>query len=104
MEHTESKNDDLLAQFLTPGSSRYPLWIALLHGAFAALLCVFLGLLWMTGGNFHIFVLIGIEVCLWASVQWFLYELQKAPLPASEQPNSINAINATENMESKKDQ
>lgn len=34
----------------------------------------------------------------------FLYELQKAPLPASEQPNSINATNTTENVESKKDQ
>lgn len=70
MEQTESKNDDLLAQVLTPGSSRYPLWIALLNVAFAALFCVFLGLLWVTGGNFHIFVLIGIEGCLWGSVQW----------------------------------
>lgn len=72
MEVTEPRNDDIFTQLLTPGSSRYPFLIAVLNGAFAFLLCVFLGLLWITGGNFHIFVLIGIEGCLYASIQWYV--------------------------------
>ena len=57
-------------QILTPGSSLHPTFLLILDGAFALLLCVFIGLLFLTGGNIHILALIGIEGGLWASVKW----------------------------------
>lgn len=88
-----------LGNILTPGSSLHPTFLLILDGAFALLLCVFLGLLVLTRGNVHIFALIGIEGCLWASIKWwalpscvcacaavtnnidarFISELQKSP-------------------------
>lgn len=61
---------DFLDTVLTPGSSLHPTFLLILNGAFALLLCVFLGLLALTRGNIHIFALICIEGCLWASVKW----------------------------------
>jgi hypothetical protein len=31
---------------------------------------VFIALVFMTGGNIHIFGLMGVELALWASVKW----------------------------------
>ncbi|KAI0698907.1 hypothetical protein BC835DRAFT_1412918 [Cytidiella melzeri] len=74
-------NSNFLDNILTPGSSLDPTFLLILDGAFGTLLCVFLGLLYLTGGNIHIFALIGIEGCLWASVKWYIHELQKPPPP-----------------------
>lgn len=73
-----------ISQILTPGSSLHPTFLLILDGAFAMLLCVFLALLFVTKGNIHILILIGIEGCLWASVKWFIAELQKTT-PSSDQ-------------------
>lgn len=59
-----------LTDILTPGSSLRPEFLLILDAAFTALLCVFVVLLFLTRGSIHIFVLIGIEGCLWASVKW----------------------------------
>lgn len=62
-----------LSNIFTPGSSLNPTFLLMLDGAFALLLCVFLGLLVLTRGNFHIIALIVIEGCLWASVKWYVH-------------------------------
>jgi len=38
-----------------------------------------MALAFMTAGNIHIFALMGIELALWASVKWFVYELKNTP-------------------------
>ena len=74
--HTSSDSGSgLIANILTPGSSLHPTFLLILDGAFALLLCVFLGLLFLTRGNIHICALILIEVCLWASVKWYVRRL-----------------------------
>ena len=70
MTTTVNHDESFLAQILEPGSSLHPTFLLILDGAFALLLCVFLGLLFLTGGNIHILALIGIEGGLWASVKW----------------------------------
>ena len=55
---------------LTPGSSLNPVFLAILDGAFLCLFLVLLALAYLTSGNPHIFALIGVKLCLWASVKW----------------------------------
>ncbi|KAI0347046.1 hypothetical protein BDW22DRAFT_1425126 [Trametopsis cervina] len=74
-----SQTDGSFPNILTPGSSLHPSLLLILDGAFGLLLCVFLGLLVLTKGSVHIFALIGIEGCLWASVKWVVSELKKLP-------------------------
>ncbi|KAG8930572.1 hypothetical protein FRC03_003099 [Tulasnella sp. 419] len=76
--------DDFVSSLLTPGSTRHKFWIAALDAAFAFLLIVFLWQLYLTWGTSnrkHVLALIGIEGCLWASIKWFVYELEKLPPP-----------------------
>ncbi|KAJ8086406.1 hypothetical protein AAF712_002145 [Marasmius tenuissimus] len=67
-----------LSNILTPGSSLHPTFLLILDVAFVALLLILLGLLFATR-SLHFAGLIFIELCLWASVKWFVYELQKVP-------------------------
>lgn len=67
---SDQRDTGFLANILTPGSSLDPTFLLVLDGAFALLLCVFLGLLFLTRGSIHIVALIGIEGCLWASIKW----------------------------------
>ncbi|KAG9015781.1 hypothetical protein FRB93_012346 [Tulasnella sp. JGI-2019a] len=92
----EGASGNLLDNILTPGSTRKPEWVLALNLAFAALFGVFLGLLWITGGNKHIWVMIGIEGCLWASVKWTLNELERTPLPPSEPQDQTTDSNSVE--------
>ncbi|KAH8106058.1 hypothetical protein BXZ70DRAFT_1004344 [Cristinia sonorae] len=78
------ESNDFVSNILAPGSSLHPTFQLLLDLAFAMLLCVFIALAILTKGNPHIFVLIAIEGCLWASVKWVVRELQKVPPNASE--------------------
>lgn len=64
--------DSFFSTLLTPGSSLHPTFLLLLDGAFVLLLVVFLALLWLTSGSIHIFVLISVELGLWASVKWYV--------------------------------
>ncbi|KAL0581963.1 hypothetical protein V5O48_000020 [Marasmius crinis-equi] len=66
-----------LSNILTPGSSLHPTFLLVLDVAFVGLFLILLGLLFVTHGNIHIIGLIFIELCLWASVKWFVYELKK---------------------------
>ncbi|ESK97435.1 pkr1p [Moniliophthora roreri MCA 2997] len=72
------------SEILKPGSSLHPTFLLILDVAFAALLVILLGLLFATNGNVHIGGLIVIELCLWASVKWFVYELGKIPPKTDE--------------------
>ncbi|KAK7049693.1 hypothetical protein VNI00_005724 [Paramarasmius palmivorus] len=79
-EHGDSVDAaNFFANILTPGSSLHPTFQLILDAAFIALFVILLGLFFVTGGNVHIAGLIGIELCLWASVKWFVYELAKIP-------------------------
>ena len=68
-----SSNEDALTVFasiLKPGSSLNPTFLTVLDGAFILLFLVFIVLAFLTSGNMHLFVLMGIELALWASVKW----------------------------------
>ncbi|KAF9224287.1 hypothetical protein BS17DRAFT_702729 [Gyrodon lividus] len=76
---------------LTPGSSLHPMFLLGVDCAFAALFLVFVWSAYLTKGNAHFFILMAIEIALWASVKWFVQELKR--LPAT-----------SENVAEKKDQ
>ncbi|KAF9076382.1 ER protein Pkr1-domain-containing protein [Rhodocollybia butyracea] len=69
----------LFSNILTPGSSLHPTFLLILDAIFATLLVVLLGLVYATAFNFHLIALTVIELALWASVKWFVYELKNAP-------------------------
>jgi len=64
--------ESALTGILAPGSSLHPKFLAVLDGAFASLFVILILLAFLTSGNLHIFALIFIELCLWASVKWYV--------------------------------
>ncbi|KAI0721933.1 ER protein Pkr1-domain-containing protein [Cerioporus squamosus] len=88
---------DFISNILTPGSSLNPLFLTIVDGVLATLLLIFLGLLFLTRGSIHFIFLMAITGCLWASVKWFVAELQSVraqeptqshPGPSVEKSNS----------------
>lgn len=69
--------ESFINTILKPGSSLNPTFLAVLDGAFACLFSVLLVLAFLTSGNIHVFVLLGIEFSLWASVKWCVVPWQK---------------------------
>lgn len=57
---------------LKPGSSLHPTFLLAVDAAFALLFAVFLWSAYLTKGNPHFFVLMGIELALWGSVKWYV--------------------------------
>ncbi|KIJ19913.1 hypothetical protein PAXINDRAFT_39402, partial [Paxillus involutus ATCC 200175] len=55
---------------LKPGSSLHPTFLLGVDCAFAALFLVFVWSAYLTKGNAHFFILMAIEIALWASVKW----------------------------------
>ncbi|PPQ95508.1 hypothetical protein CVT26_008536 [Gymnopilus dilepis] len=100
----EATQADSLASFfsniLSPGSSLHPTFLLIVDCAFLLLLLLFITLAFVTSGNPHIFALMGIELCLWASVKWFVYELKK--IPVSEERRNEEPEDNTSKSESKK--
>ncbi|KAL5487827.1 hypothetical protein ACEPAI_5935 [Sanghuangporus weigelae] len=78
MSSPDSSQDNLFSTLLKPGSSLHPTFLRVLDATFATLLAIFISLLYLLSGNVHIIFLIGIELCLWASVKWFVNELKRA--------------------------
>jgi hypothetical protein len=70
IREAEGGEGSFLSEILKPGSSLNATFLAILDGAFVSLLLILIGLLFLTSGSIHIFVLIFIEMCLWASVKW----------------------------------
>ncbi|KIM42933.1 hypothetical protein M413DRAFT_444551, partial [Hebeloma cylindrosporum] len=68
-----------LSTILQPGSSLHPTFLLIVDCAFLLLLLVFITLAFLTAGNPHVFALMGIELCLWVSVKWFVNELKNVP-------------------------
>jgi ER protein Pkr1 len=62
--------ESFIATILKPGSSLNPTFLTILDGAFACLFLVLVVLALLTSGNLHVFVLLAIELSLWASVKW----------------------------------
>ncbi|KAG1715944.1 hypothetical protein ID866_1233 [Astraeus odoratus] len=67
---SESTATGFFAFILRPGSSLHPVFLLAVDCAFAALFVVFVWLAYLTKGNIHFFVLMIIELLLWASMKW----------------------------------
>ncbi|CDO74113.1 hypothetical protein BN946_scf185043.g163 [Trametes cinnabarina] len=89
-----SSDGGFFSNILTPGSSLNPTFLLLLDGAFGLLLVVLFALFVITHWNVHLLFLMVIEGCLWASVKWFVHELQQVQTQDSK-PGS-GAGSATE--------
>ncbi|KZP24578.1 hypothetical protein FIBSPDRAFT_1042042 [Athelia psychrophila] len=85
---TPAESSNFLDNILTPGSSLNPTFLLIVDAAFTFLLLVFIMLAYLTGGSIHVFALMGIEFCLWASVKWFVNELKNAPVIEPETAES----------------
>ncbi|EIN10545.1 hypothetical protein PUNSTDRAFT_112384 [Punctularia strigosozonata HHB-11173 SS5] len=83
----EDPEDFSLSGILKPGSSLHPTFLLVLDVAFAVLLAILGSLVILTRGNIHLFVLMMIELCLWASVKWVVHELKRTP-PTNTAPSS----------------
>ncbi|THH20130.1 hypothetical protein EW146_g1146 [Bondarzewia mesenterica] len=81
---TDPQDDSFMSNILTPGSSLDPTFLLILDAAFAFLFFVLFSLAVVTSGNIHLLALICIELLLWASVKWFVNELQNIPIPPKE--------------------
>jgi len=99
MSASSTDGEDAFSFFtdiLKPGSSLNPTFLAVLDVAFISLFLVFVALAFVTSGNLHIFVLMVIELALWASVKWFVNELKNTSIAVEEQDKE-------ETRQSKKD-
>ncbi|CAE6486573.1 unnamed protein product [Rhizoctonia solani] len=94
----------IFSEILKPGSSRHPVFLMIVDGALALLLSVLLSLLYLTKGNVHVIALIGIEICLWGSIKWFLHELRKVHAQEQERAAVAQPEQDPDQTESKKDQ
>ncbi|KAI0751282.1 hypothetical protein C8Q80DRAFT_1268545 [Daedaleopsis nitida] len=72
-------DDGFVSNILTPGSSLNPVFLYIVDGVLASLMTILLALLVLSRGSIHFVFLILITGCLWASVKWFVAELQNAP-------------------------
>ncbi|KAF4619211.1 hypothetical protein D9613_005600 [Agrocybe pediades] len=88
------------SKILQPGSSLHPTFLLLVDCAFALLFVVFIIMAFLTSGNFHVFALMFIEACLWASVKWFVNELKN--IHASQVEENGSWGKEAEQNESKK--
>ncbi|KAI9574946.1 hypothetical protein HD554DRAFT_1995032, partial [Boletus coccyginus] len=59
-----------LSFVLKPGSSLHPSFLLAVDCAFSLLFLVFVWSAYLTSGNVHFFILMAIEIALWASVKW----------------------------------
>ncbi|KAI0068900.1 hypothetical protein BV25DRAFT_1910635 [Artomyces pyxidatus] len=75
---------ETLATVLAPGSAFNPVFLAIVDGVLALLAITFIALAYLSGGNLHILALLCIELCLWASIKWFVNELQHSSSPPAE--------------------
>ncbi|KIK65465.1 hypothetical protein GYMLUDRAFT_70580 [Collybiopsis luxurians FD-317 M1] len=93
-EQSNGVSNSFFADILQPGSSLHPTFILILDFVLLALLIVLLGLVFASSGNIHFIALTVVELALWASIKWFLYELKNAPPDAT--------ATASETQDSKK--
>ncbi|KAI9205851.1 ER protein Pkr1-domain-containing protein [Polychytrium aggregatum] len=69
--------EEIIDSILNPGIKGRV--AAMMNLSFAFLILSLIVLAVLTGGNIHVLILIVISACLFASLQWFLYELSKGP-------------------------
>ncbi|KAI6035226.1 ER protein Pkr1-domain-containing protein [Pisolithus orientalis] len=80
----ESAPVGFFAFVLKPGSSLHPAFLLAVDCCFAALFFVLVWLAYLTKGNVHFFILLFIELLLWASVKWFVQELRRLSSQVTE--------------------
>ncbi|KZS97640.1 hypothetical protein SISNIDRAFT_481548 [Sistotremastrum niveocremeum HHB9708] len=68
-----------LSDILTPGSSLQPRFLLIVDGVLSCLLVLFLTLFYISSWSIHFVVLIGIELALWASIKWVIWEVNNGP-------------------------
>ncbi|TBU32193.1 hypothetical protein BD311DRAFT_804227 [Dichomitus squalens] len=85
----EDPLSEIFSGILAPGSSLNPSFLLVLDGALATLLLVLLGLFFITNYNPHLLFLSIVELCLWASIKWFVSVLREVRLQeaAHESPD-----------------
>ncbi|KAG1832940.1 hypothetical protein EV424DRAFT_1312044 [Suillus variegatus] len=69
---SDSEELSFVSFILKPGSSLHPTFLFAVDAAFALLFFVFLWSAYLTKGNPHFFVLMGIQLALWVSVKWYV--------------------------------
>lgn len=70
-DQNTSDSFSFLSNILKPGSSLQPTFLIIVDCTFLSLLLLFIALAFVTAGNLHVLILMGIELCLWASVKWY---------------------------------
>ncbi|KAI0637730.1 hypothetical protein C8Q77DRAFT_385858 [Trametes polyzona] len=93
-QRSEESQGGFFANILTPGSSLNPTFLLILDGAFGTLLLVLFSLFVITHWNLHLLFLMIIEGCLWASVKWFVHELQQV----RSQEQSAGSVASTQSQ------
>ncbi|KAJ3170563.1 SMK killer toxin resistance protein [Geranomyces variabilis] len=78
---------EIWASIFTPGVN--PRVQSAMNMSFAGLFVSLAMLAVVTGGNIHVFGLMGVAVCLFASVQWFVGELAKMPPPPATYEEAV---------------
>ncbi|RDX53076.1 hypothetical protein OH76DRAFT_1399674 [Lentinus brumalis] len=94
----DDSSGDFISNILTPGSSLNPAFLTVVDGVLATLLLIFLGLLILTRGSVHFIFLMLVTGCLWASVKWFVAELQNL---RAQEPAQIRFNDSVEKTNSK---
>jgi len=78
----------VVGHILTPGSSLDPKFIMILDGVLGTLALLLTALLWTTGGNLHFLALLSLELALWMTIKWFVWELRKIPSISEKKPKN----------------
>ncbi|KAL2918312.1 hypothetical protein HK105_202239 [Polyrhizophydium stewartii] len=90
LQDAPSLVDDVIDSILTPGLS--PRLQLVMHACFALLVATLLALLFVSGLNPHVAVLLSVAVMLWASTAWFLSNLHSLSPGAPDPAESRKAI------------
>lgn len=84
----DTSGNDFLSTVLEPGSSLNPTFLLIVDGVLALLALTLVSLIVVTGGSVHPIALLLIELALWVSIKWFIYELQKTELAHTSSQSS----------------
>lgn len=110
MASDSAEEPSFISFILKPGSSLHPTFLFAVDAAFALLFFVFLWSAYLTKGNLHFFVLMGIQLALWASVKWYVvFDIQvldsklRSILRFVQELKKVPPANMTTSMETSTD-
>jgi len=89
-EDASSPSDgDFFSNILAPGSSLNPTFLLVVDVVLALLSLTLGSLVIVTGGNVHLIALFFITLALWASIKWFVNELQRTLPPSNTSQSTV---------------